>query len=210
MICLAGTFRGGWSAASCQICLLLVLSPLPAVMTAGTITIDFEGFPDSTVLTNQYPGLTFQNAIILTAGISLNEFEFPPHSGVNVASDNGGPISITFAAPILSFSGYFTYAELLTLDAFGTGNTLLASATSLFSNNEALSGDPGSNPNEFLQVGFASGISSVTITGDPAGGSFVMDDVTYTPTASSVPEPSSIVLFLAGIAGLLILRRKLT
>jgi hypothetical protein len=53
--------------------------------SAGSITLDFEGFPDSTILSTQYSGLTFTNAIILTAGISLNEFEFPPHSGVNVA-----------------------------------------------------------------------------------------------------------------------------
>ena len=35
-------------------------------------TIDFEGLADSTILTNQYPGLTFTNAIVLTAGIGIN------------------------------------------------------------------------------------------------------------------------------------------
>ena len=93
--------------------LLLYIQP-----QARADTIDFEGLADSTILTNQYPGITFTNAIILTAGISLNEFEFPPHSGVNVASDNNGPITIVFSSPVLSFSGYFTYVEPLTLDAF--------------------------------------------------------------------------------------------
>src|SRR5579872_7436665 len=105
------------------------------VGAAGTLraSIDFEGFPDSTTLAAQYPGLTFSNAIILTAGISLNEFEFPPHSGVNVASDNNGPIKISFATPVSSVSGFFTYLEPLSLTAFDSGNNPVDTATSAFS-----------------------------------------------------------------------------
>jgi len=187
------------------LCLLLSFTVAPIL--AGTIVINFEGLPDSTILTNQYSGVIFSNAIILTAGISLNEFEFPPHSGTNVASDNGGPMSISFLSPVQSFGGYFTYAEPLTLDAFGVGGSLLASATSPFSNNEALSGVPGSSPNEFLLVSSISGISSVTITGDPAGGSFVIDDATYTTGVTTVtPEPGSLALILSG--GLILLIRR--
>jgi hypothetical protein len=169
------------------------------------ITIDFEGFPDSTILANQYPGLAFINAIVLTAGISLNEFEFPPHSGVNVASDNGGPILILFNTPVLSFGGYFTYVEPLTVVAFDSAETEVSSAGSLFSSNDALFGDFGSSPNEFLEVDYASGISSVTITGDPNGGSFVMDDIGFT---SAVPEPSSLLLFLTAVLGFRVLRTR--
>lgn len=104
---------------------------LPPVLHAGTI-LNFEGFPDSTILTNQYLGVTFSNAIILTAGISLNEFEFPPHSEVNVVSDNGGPMSITFSSPVESFGGYFTYAEALTIQAFNVSNLEIASAVPHF------------------------------------------------------------------------------
>lgn len=80
-----------------------------------TITIDFETLPDgsaildSTSITAQFPGLTFTNTTVISTGITLNEFELPPHSGQNVAFDDGGPISISFAQPTLSFSGYFTY-----------------------------------------------------------------------------------------------------
>jgi hypothetical protein len=178
----------------------------PAIL-ADTITINFEGLPDSTIVTNQYSGVIFSNAIILAAGISLNEFEFPPHSGTNVASDNGGPMSITFSTPIQSFGGYFTYAELLTVDAFGIGNTLLASVTSPFSNNEALSGVSGSSPNELLQVSSLSGISRVTITGDPAGGSFVLDDAISTTAITGVPEPSGLSLAVVGVLLFAVLRR---
>ena len=192
---------------SCAVALLLFVAAVP--LTAGSVTLTFEGFPDSTILTAQYPGVTFTNAIILTAGISLNEFEFPPYSGVNVASDDNGPMSITFASTISSFGAYFTYAEPLTLDAFGATDTLVASAQSAFSNNMALSGDPGSSPNEFIEVSFAGGISSVTITGDPEGWSFAMDNVMYTTTGNTVPEPGSIGLLFVGSIALVTIRKLL-
>jgi hypothetical protein len=179
---------------------MLVLMGAIPIAIAGTITLDFEGFPDSTVLTTQYPGVTFTNTIILTSGISLNEFEFPPHSGVNVASDNDGPITIDFASPITSFSGYFTYIEPLTLAGFDATDTLVATAASEYSDNDALFGDPSSSPNEFIQLTYAGGVSSVTITGDLDGGSFVMDDVTYTTGGTTIPEPSSYFLVLLASA----------
>lgn len=177
------------------------------LLKADISTIDFEAFPDGTSITTQLPGLIFANTTVISAGISLNEFEFPPHSGSNVAFDDGGPISIAFASPILSFGGYFTYVEPLTLAAFDSASSQIASASSAFSNNEALSGDLGSSPNEFLFVTFASGISEVTITGDPLGGSFTLDDATVITPA---PEPGYIVLILAGFATLVVIRRKKT
>ena len=176
----------------------------PAILAAGPIVIDFEGLPDSTIITNQYLGVTFSNAIILTAGISLNEFEFPPFSGSNVASDNGGPLSIAFASPATTFAGYFTHTVPLTLRAFNLANTQVALIPSLFSDNLALSGDLGSHPNEFLQLSFAGGFSRVTITGDSAGGAFVLDDAALT---SAVPEPSPLSLAFVGVAFLLGVRR---
>lgn len=174
----------------------LILSGCP--LSADTVVLSFDSFPDSTILTTQYPGVTFTNAMILTSGISLNEFEFPPHSMPSVVSDNNGPMSIEFANAIQSFGGYFTYTEGLTIDAFGAGNVLMASTTSAFSNNEALSGVVGSSPNEFLQV-IAANISYITITGDPTGGSFALDDATYTTGGSTgAPEPGGSHLFLIG------------
>jgi hypothetical protein len=186
--------------------LIAVALCLGSASWAETI-VNFEQFNDSAIVTTQIPGLTFTNTIILTAGISLDEFEFPPHSGSNVASDNGGPITITFNSPVSLFNGYFTYAEPLTLDGFGSANNLLASANSQFSSNLALSGDPGSSPNEFLQISSPSGFAEVTITGDPNGGSFVMDDISF---QSAVPEPGPCELLIAGALALSVvsIRRK--
>ena len=190
-----------------------ILALLSFAVVAARGDINFETFPDSTPIsdstsiTTQFPGLIFTNTTVISAGISLNEFEFPPHSGTNVAFDDAGPISIAFASPISSFSGYFTYVEPLTLAGFDSSNDQVATATSLFSSNDALFGDSGSSPNEFLQVSFVTGISSVTITGDPGGNSFVVDDISYTALA---PEPSYLALILAGLATIVTIRRKKT
>jgi hypothetical protein len=195
------------------ILLFLVAAAVPGFLGADTIILDFEGFPDSTTLTTQYPGITFSNATVISAGITLNEFELPPNSGTNVVFDDGGPMTISFTSPVLSFGGFFTYYEPLSLRAFDGSDTQVDSATSAFSINVGCDpgpsclGDPGSSPNEFLQVDFPSGISSVTITGDPAGTSFVLDDATIT---TATPEPSSIILLssLFASAAIAALRKR--
>jgi hypothetical protein len=166
-----------------------------AAVRASATTVDFEGFGDGSVL-GAVGGAAFSNAIVLSAGISLNEIDFPPHSGTNVASDSAGAISIAFAVPAASVSGFFTYLEPLTLTAFDALDQQVGQAISLFSNNAALSGDPGSSPNESIGIDFAGGISRLVIAGDPNGGSFTLDDLNFT----SVPEPGTLALLLPGLA----------
>ncbi len=170
---------------------------------AAPVTIDFESFSDSQSLTNQIADLTFSNATVLSAGISLNELDFPPHSGSNVIVDDGSPLSILFGAPVRLVDGFFTYTTNVTMRAFDAGNNLLVSVTSLFESNLADIGDPGSNPNELLSISSPSGISRVEIQGDPSGLSFVLDDLTY--QTRDVPEPTTWLLIVG--AGLLSLRQ---
>jgi hypothetical protein len=166
---------------------------------ADPVVIDFEGPGDSTPITTQYPGITFANATILTSGISLNEFELPPHSGTNVIFDDGGAITINFASAVDGVGGYFTYTTQLTITAFDSANNVLGSLTSGFNNNLGLSGDLGSSPNEFLTFSFLPGISRLLIQGDSLGGSFVLDDLTYHASAEAVPEPGSWLLLVSGL-----------
>lgn len=189
-------------------CLLVLLSCTSLIsLSAGTV-VDFESFSDGDLLTTQVPGLTFSNTIVF-GPFSLNTAEFPPFSGTNVASDFGGPISIAFLSPVFSVSGYFTYTEPLTFTAFDASNVQIGSATSAFSNNLGLSGDPGSSPNEFLQIQTGTPIAAVTIQADPNGGSFTLDDLTYDSTpASTVPEPDVIYLFLSGAVLLGLVHRR--
>jgi hypothetical protein len=112
-------------------------------------------------------------------------------------------MQIGFAQSVTDVAGYFTYAEPVSIQAFDASHTLLGSSSSSFSSNMAVSGVPGSSPNEFLQLPF-SNISYVTFTDDPAGGSFTVDNLTYTSAGSPAPvrEPGTFGLMLLGAAGL--------
>jgi hypothetical protein len=158
-------------------------------------TINFDSLADSIVITNQFAGsgAVFQNTIVLTAGLGLNEIEFPPHSGTNVAADNGGPISVTFSTPQTAVSAYLTYTAPITISAFDLSNNSLGSVSSP-SGCPANFTSSGCTPNLFLELVGIGPISTVTITGNSTGGSFVMDDLTF----SSVPEPFSTSLVFVG------------
>jgi len=184
--------------------LLLAVSP---VLRAASVVIDFESFNSLDSITNQIPGLTFTDATILTAGVTLNEAEFPPYSGVNVVLDDGGPMTIAFDTPTDSVGGYFNYTEPFTMTAFDASDTEVAVADSLFSSNDALFGDPGSSPDEYISVAWASGISSVVLEADPGGSSFTLDNLTYdASSSSSTPEPGTMALFVLGTTGLIFWR----
>ncbi len=177
----------------------LVLAGAGALHSAAAtvVTHDFDGLIDGTVLVNQLSGLVFSNAMVLTAGLGLNEFEFPPRSGANVLTDDGGPITIDFATPVFGVGGYFTHTVPLDLRFFDAGNNLLGSRGSPFDNNLAQSGDPGSAPNEF--IGFSAvtaSIARVVISGDRFGGSFTLDDLSI-DTGATVPEPGTWLLAVA-------------
>ena len=89
-----------------------------AIISPPQTISDFEALHDGDARTSQVTGLTFTNAQIATKFYSLNELDFPAHSGQNVASDTTGPVTIQFSTPVGSFSGYFTHKTALTIAAF--------------------------------------------------------------------------------------------
>jgi len=179
---------------------LTILAPFRAAAT----TIGFEGLSDGTSVDNSYAasGVTFTNALVLTAGISLNEVDFPPRSGQNVVLDNGGPITLSFSSLINSFSAYFTYVTSMQAVAYDDSSNQVDLVSSLFTDNSTPSGNPS---NELLSLSYANGIRTIVLTGDPGGSSLVMDDVDFTageiqnPPGNPVPEPQSFWLIGTGI-----------
>lgn len=177
---------------------VLGLAVIATPASAAVVVYDFDGLADSTPLINQLgAGLSFSHTTVLKAGVSLNDADFPPKSGDGVVFDDGGAISINFAAPVFSVGGYFTYITGLSLSAFDGASNLLGTVTSAFVANNVSNGDPGSSPNELLSFADISGlIAKVVITGDIAGSSFVLDNLTV-DNGNAVPEPQTLLLALA-------------
>ena len=145
-----------------------------ATAGASPITINFEQFADGTQITTQYVGLTFTNALELTAGVSLNTADFPPHSGSGViTNDPDQDLSIVFATPQNGISVYYTDPNpspfLLTVTGYDASHNVLGSATGV--SNLGMSSLLSLNLADISSLVFRDG------TGTPD--QFVLDDLTY-------------------------------
>ena len=148
---------------------------------AQTGVVDFESLTEGQQVGSQVNGLTFRNAQVVQSQVSLNEAEYPPHSGSKAIVDVGGPITITFAKPVTSFSGYFTHGVALTIKAQAVNGGIVTQTTSAIDNR---AGSGKGSPNELLTVANDGGFNSITIQGAAGGTSFVMDDansILFTP-----------------------------
>lgn len=153
--------------------------------------IDFDNFNDSSTLSNELPGIAFSGGIVLTAGVGLNEFDYPPHSGSNVLLAYNGKLEIAFATPVEQFSGYFTHPETVTFSGFNPSQAMLFSFTL-----------PGSNVGASAMTAYAfQGLAFLTIE-SATGTAFAMDDFDITPGAA-LPLPGT--FSLAAMTGLLAL-----
>jgi len=168
---------------------------------ANAATFNFEDVPDLTLVNEFYSaqGIHFTNAISLTAGFSLNEFDYPPSSGDVAIGDDFAPIEITFDNAVEDLSAYFTYGSQLTFTAFDTSGGFLGSFINLGFDNLGSS--------ELISLSF-SGIGALKIAGD-IDGTFIMDDLSYSlsPT-STVPAPSVLFLMLSGLISLIFAKKK--
>ena len=81
--------------------------------------ITFDNLPDGTIVTNQFPGVSFTPfAVVLTKGVGLNP-DFPPVSDPNVIGATAiGTIAATFTTPVSSVGAFVTGSESVTESIF--------------------------------------------------------------------------------------------
>ncbi|MFZ4700788.1 MAG: hypothetical protein ACOYMG_12125 [Candidatus Methylumidiphilus sp.] len=175
-------------------CFLFIIS-FPTF--SASTTLNFEGLADSAAVTNPYSGITFSNTVALTAGFSLNQTDYPPHSGAGVVGDDGnGPMGIVFSNPADDVSAWFTFGSLLTINAYGANGSFLGSVNSGASNNFG----------SVVQIAMGyQGIGSLQIAG-AVPGTFVMDDLSF--TSSTVPIPAAVWMVGSALVGLFGFMRK--
>jgi hypothetical protein len=168
--------------------------------------VDFEGLPATYMylgggqnIDTFYAGFSFGPNV---TGLDLTgSTAFPPHSGsIAVWDPVDFAMTISFSSPLTMAGVWYTSLDLLTLDAFDPGNSLLGEIIG------AANTDGTIGESDFLSVS-AANIVSITLTGPPGG--FVFDDLTFAPqTSSPVPEPSTACLVVTAIALTVVLRRR--
>jgi hypothetical protein len=203
---------------------IVVFGPSPVAPFGGTV-IDFEGFAEGTIISNQYAGLgvTFTQDDGGTPQIDNLPalFGYGPGSGVGMltGSTNGGApfptvagLIAVFSSPMGQVGAFFSDTAPLgsyTFTAFDGGGGVLESITLTLAQSNTNYGNCGTFPAVTgcgLFVGFdRSGTNDIgSIQFGPSatsGDAFSIDDLRFR-AVPAVPEPATLVLLAVALAGL--------
>ena len=167
--------------------------------TAHAALVDFESLALAEVVTNQFAAqnVEFGNAVTLVAGISLNEIDFPPSSGVNVVSGlDDDPLTADLLVDVSHVGFQITTADIAFVRYFDSLDVLLG---------EVLVA-PNLGGHTFVSLD-GSGISRVSVGSQATGNAFFLtiDDF---ESSGAVPEPATVILLVSGLGPLVLRRRR--
>jgi hypothetical protein len=196
----------------------------------GTLITDFNDLTEGTLVDTQYAGVTFSQE----GGGRPQIDEFPWLFGYGSVSghvltgslEGGHPfptvagIRATFASPVMAVELFLSDTAALgdyPVSIYDTGGALLETITVLGSNilPPGYTGGtlplPGTFPFPGIFVGFTRGSADIgAISVGPSssfGDAFSIDDLRAT-TDAAIPEPGTWVLMSAGLAALVVIRRR--
>jgi hypothetical protein len=168
----------------------------------ATTVLTFDDIPEFGIVSNQYSGVTFTGASVLTEGASLNPV-YQPVSAPNVIYNYlDESITLDFTTDVGSIGAYVTGLAPVTLTAYD-GTTVLGSVATSGTNYTGMG-----TPNTFLSLAFGHITSAVFATNVGYSDTFTLDNVTIrgtTPTiggpfsiATGAPEPATWAMLVAG------------
>jgi hypothetical protein len=151
--------------------------------------ITFDSLATGTIVTNEFPGVSFTGAIVATAGVNLNP-QFPPVSNPNVVVDISiDTIIATFTTPVTSVGAFVTGNTSITESIF-RGATMVGSVSTGGAN--FIGAGTGLPPNIFLSISNF-GITRAVFTNNLGfGNTFTLDNFTFTPSPVSGPTAGEI------------------
>ncbi len=196
-----------------RVSILLLAASLSVADSASAQTvINFDNLSNLDVVTNQYAGVVFSssagnvNYVTTQNAFNASKPNFICAGAVNSGINCTSPTFVTFLSEVSGVS-----LNALGIDNTGNGKvaqvdlyngvTFLGSQD-IFGNGERL--DP-----VFVNLASWGSITRFELKNITDDAGIGWDDITYTAgVTSTVPEPASVVLMMAGLAGLVAIRRR--
>lgn len=177
-----------------------VVSASDPALSGGTV-VDFESTPAGTGTPLTVGNVTFGGSGWSVDNDWIGQYNSRGINHLANGQSRSPRLTFTFAKPVSSLGFLWGASDSSwTLRAYGSDNNLLESFT--------LPVTGSSNDGEFYGLSDA-GIASATLTTDGYGDWVFVDNFTYAGDGSaSVPEPSTLLLLGAGLAGVGFLRRR--